>query len=184
MSRINAIGNDQANPKAREMLAAAEKKLGMVPNLFATMANSPAVLEAYLGFSGALAKSAISARLREQIALVVGEANRCDYCLAAHAALGRLAGLSDEEIADSRTGNSPDSKAQAVLRFAQKLVRDRGFVSDDDVNALRKVGLGDPEISEVVAVVALNLFTNYFNHVAGTEVDFPKVAPVQAACAN
>lgn len=185
MPRLSAIETQQADPKARVLLDGVQKKLGMTPNLMRTMANSPAVLEAYLGFSNALSRTSLSPKLREQIALTVGELNRCQYCLAAHSALGKLAGLSDEEIADSRCGTSPDRKAEAILQFAQTVVKERGWVSDDSVAAARAAGVNDAELAEIVAIVALNIFTNYFNHVAGTEVDFPEVeAAPSHACAR
>ncbi len=175
MPRLNAIETSQADPKTKALLEGVQKKLGMTPNLMRTMANSPAVLDAYLGFSNALAKGALQPRLREQIALTVGELNGCRYCLAAHSALGKMVGLSDEEIADSRRGVSPDRKTEAALQFARKVVAERGWVTDDDVASLRSVGGSDGEIAEIVGAVALNTFSNYFNHVADTEVDFPEV---------
>ncbi|GJM25919.1 MAG: alkyl hydroperoxide reductase AhpD [Phycisphaerae bacterium] len=184
MPRLNAIEPTEAGTKAKALLDGVQKKLGMTPNLMRTLANSPAVLEAYLGFSNSLGKSSLSPKLREQIALTVGEINRCQYCLAAHTALGKMAGLGDEEIADSRRGASPDRKTEAILRFARNVVTERGWVSDDDVVSARATGVDDGEIAEIVALVALNIFTNYFNHVAGTEVDFPQVEPAQSpACA-
>ena len=184
MSRLIAIEPEQAEAKAKTLLDGVQKKLGITPNLMRTMANSPAVLEAYLGFSGSLAKSSLPPKLREQIALTVGEVNQCQYCLAAHTALGKMAGLGDEEITDSRRGASPDRKTEAVLRFARKIVTERGLVSDDDVASARAAGVNDGEIAEIVAIVALNLFTNYFNHVAKTDVDFPEVEPASLqACA-
>lgn len=184
MPRLKPVTKDQANAKAKPFLEAVEKKLGTIPNLMKTMANAPAVLEAYLGFSGTLAKGTLSPKLREQIALVVGESNRCDYCLAAHSALGRMAGLSDEEITDSRRGSSPDRKTESVLGFARTLVAERGRVSDEDVAKVRAAGFDDGGIAEIVANVSLNIFTNYFNHVADADVDFPEVKPVQSpSCA-
>ncbi|MCB9850519.1 MAG: carboxymuconolactone decarboxylase family protein [Phycisphaerales bacterium] len=184
MPRLNAIDPTQADAKAKTLLDGVQKKLGMTPNLMRTMANSPAVLEAYLGFGNSLGKSSLSPKLREQLALTVGESNRCQYCLSAHTALGKMAGLSEEEIADSRRGESPDRKTEAVLQFARTIVAERGWVSDEDVASVRNAGASDAEIAEIVAVVALNIFTNYFNHVAGTDVDFPEVAPAKtAACA-
>jgi uncharacterized peroxidase-related enzyme len=157
----------------------------MVPNIMRTMANSPATLEAYLAFSNAMATGSLSAKLREQIALTVGEANGCEYCLAAHAALGQRAGLNGDEVTASRRGESADHKTAAVLTFARKVVAERGRVADEDVTSLRTAGFGDGEVAEVVGNVALNLFTNYFNHVALTEVDFPKVPALSdsGACA-
>ncbi len=175
MPRLKAIEPAQAEPKAKALLEGVEKKMGMTPNLMRTMANSPAVLEAYLGFRNALGAGVLSPKLREQIALTVSELNGCHYCLSAHTALGKMVGLGDEEIADSRRGASPDRKTEAVLQFARKVVSERGWVSDDDMATVRTAGTSDAEIAEVVAHVAVNIFSNYFNHVANTEVDFPEV---------
>ncbi len=175
MPRLKAIETDKAEPKTKALLDGVQKKLGMTPNLMRTMANSPAVLEAYLGFGNALGKGTLPPQLREQIALTVGELNECQYCLSAHSALGKMVGLGDEEIADSRRGVSPDRKTEAVLQFARKIVTERGWVSDDDMAAVRAAGVSDAEIAEVVAHVAVNTFSNYFNHVAETDVDFPNV---------
>lgn len=178
MSRIHQITPDSATGNAKELLDAVKGKLGLVPNLTRAMANSPAVLEGYLGLSGALGKGSLSAKNREQIALTVGQANHCDYCLAAHSAIGKMVGLTPDQILDSRRGTAIDPKADAVIRFARKLVDERGRVSDADVAEVRAAGLNDGGIAEVVANVALNIFTNYFNHVAETDIDFPKVEPI------
>lgn len=185
MPRLKAITNAEAGAKGRKLLDGVEKKLGMVPNMMRTMANSPAVLEAYLGFSSALGRGALSTKLREQIALAVGEANNCQYCLAAHTVLGEKAGLSDAEIADSRQGSSADRKIGAALDFARTIVRERGRVSDEDVERLRHAGFDDGGIAEIVANVVVNLFTNYINHVAETDIDFPRAPVLEAipACA-
>jgi uncharacterized peroxidase-related enzyme len=177
MQRIKAIDPQSASGRVKELLDAVQAKLGLTPNIVRTMASSPAVLEAYLNFGGAVAKGALSAKLREQIALVVAEANQCGYCLAAHTAIGRIVGLSDEAIVDSRRGDAGNSRDAIILQFAREVVKARGMVRDKDVGYLLGAGISEGEIAEIVANVALNLFTNYFNHVAGTEVDFP-VAPV------
>jgi uncharacterized peroxidase-related enzyme len=173
MQRIKAIESQMATGKVKELLDAVQSKLGLTPNSVRTMASSPAVLEAYLNFGAAVAKGVLSAKLREQIALVVAETNQCDYCLAAHTAIGSQIGLSEEAILGSRRGLAGNSRDAAVLQFAREVVKARGAVKDKDVDHLRTVGIGDGEIAEIMANVALNLFTNYFNHVAGTEVDFP-----------
>jgi len=176
MARISPVNRGTADAATGRLLDSLEKKLGMVPNIISTMAHSPAVANAYLGFSQALSTGSLPARLREQLALVVGETNGCEYCVAAHTALGKGAGLSEEETCDARRAVAVDSKERAALEFARKIVAERAIVSDEDVQAVREVGYTDGEIAEIVAHVSLNLFTNYFNHVAGTEVDFP-VAP-------
>ncbi len=173
MTRIQAIDPTQATGKARDLLDAVQSKLKATPNMMRAMANSPAVLDAYLQFSGALAKGVLSGKVREQIALAVGQSNECDYCLAAHSTLGKLAGLTPEQIEESRQGVAGDAATAAILTLANALVAKRGLVSDADLAAARTAGLDDARIAEAVANVALNIFTNYFNHVAQTQVDFP-----------
>ena len=185
MPRINTINTEHASAEQQQILANVKKGLGIVPNLVATLAQSPAAANAYLAFSGALSKGSLPAKLREQISLVVGETNSCDYCVAAHTLLGGKAGLTNDEVLSARGGTSADPKSAAALAFAQKVVNDRGIVSDDDVAGLREHGFTDGDIAEIVANTALNIFTNYFNHVAETDVDFP-AAPKLAgtACAH
>lgn len=184
MPRLSAIETANAVPMAKTLLERVQEKRGMTPNLMRTMVNSPSVLEAFLDFSDGLGKCSLSPKLREQLALVVGEANRCQYCLSAHTVLGKNAGLTDQEIADSRRGTATDPKTEAVLQFARKIVEKRGWVSDDDVASARTAFVNDAEIAEIVAVVALNIFTNYFNHIALTEVDYPKVEPARSPTCN
>jgi uncharacterized peroxidase-related enzyme len=178
MQRIQPVDPQQAQGRAKDLLDAVKSKFGMIPNLTRAMAVSPSVLDAYLGFSGALSHGGLSAKLREQLALDVGEANHCDYCVSAHSAIAKRVGLTEQEVLDSRSGLSPDGKTGVLLKFARTIVEKRGVVSDADVALVRDAGYGDAEIAEVVAHVALNIFTNYFNNVAGTIIDFPKAAPL------
>lgn len=178
MERIRPLYPEETTGKAKELLETIQKKLGMTPNMMRTMAQSTAVLEAYLSFSNALGGGSLPARLREQIALVVSETNGCRYCLSAHSAIGGMLGLSQEEILDSRRGESSEGKSRIALRFARKLVSERGRVDDHDLAQVRKAGFSDGDIAEIVGNVALNLFTNYFNHVADPQVDFPAAVPL------
>ncbi|MCH7686723.1 MAG: carboxymuconolactone decarboxylase family protein [Planctomycetes bacterium] len=180
MQRLKAIEPDQATGHAKQLLDAVNEKYGMVPNLARTLANSPAALQGYLAFGEALDGGVLPAKLREQIALTVSEANGCGYCVAAHCAIGKSVGLSDSELTDARQSSSPDSKVDAALHFARQLVENRGWVSDEDLDRVRRAGYGDAEIAEIVAVVAWKTFANYFNHVAGTKLDFPAVLTVAA----
>ena len=175
MPRLTAIDPKTATGKSKSLLDAVQKKLGMTPNLLRTYANSPAVLQAYLGFSDALAGGVLPAKLREQIALAVSEANGCNYCVAAHSAVGRMQGLSDQALLDSRQGTSTDSRTNAALTFALRVVETRGWVSDDDLAALRRASFSDTEITEIVGQTLLMTFNNTFNHIAETVVDFPPV---------
>ncbi|QDU72546.1 carboxymuconolactone decarboxylase family protein [Mucisphaera calidilacus] len=180
MARITPVQVAQAQGNTKQLLEGVQKGLGMVPNMMKTMAQSSAALGAYLNFSQALA-TALNPRLREQIALAVAGINNCSYCASAHTALGSKAGVDNTELAANLQGRSEDPKTQAALRFARAIVIKQGWVSDDELADIREAGYADQQIVEIVAVVALNLFTNYFNHVADTEIDFPVVETADAA---
>jgi len=181
MSRLAAIQPEQATGRAKELLDAVQKALKITPNMTRVMANSPAVLEGYLAFSGALAHGVLPPKLREELALAVGEANACQYCVSAHTAIGKMAGLSDSEIDAARGAKSELARTAAALQFAREIVRKKGITTDADVQAVRAAGFNDGEIAEIIAHVALNVFTNYFNNTAEVEVDFPKIALRQSA---
>lgn len=178
MSRIPTPATIEAAPEAsRPLLEAVNAQLGVVPNLFRIVANSPAALEGYLGLNGALGKGALSLAVREGIALAVAQANGCGYCLAAHTYLGtNLAKLSNAEIAKNRAGGSDDAKAATAIAFAVSIVKNRGKVQGAELDTVRAAGYSDAEVVEIIAHVALNTLTNYVNEVLGTEIDFPAVA--------
>ena len=180
MTRITPVNPETANAKTTEILAAVKKKMGKVPNIVGTLANSAATANAYLNFSGALAGT-LTPTLRERLALVTGQANDCGYCLAAHTLMGKGVGLSDDQIIAAREGTADDAKEAAAVAFAQNIVQQRGKVEDADVQAVRSAGYGDGEITEIIANVALNLFTNYFNHVTDPVIDFPAAPELATA---
>lgn len=177
MSRIATPATIDAAPAAAQpLLAAVKKQLGSVPNLFRIVSTSPAALEGYLGLNGALAKGALDGPTRARIAVAVAELNGCAYCLAAHSYLGaRVAKLDATELDANRDGASADPKAAAALRFATRLVRERGQVTAADLDAVKAAGYGDAEVVEIIAHVALNTLTNYVNSALATDVDFPVV---------
>lgn len=180
MPRIPALDPQTANAQATALLDAVQKALGVTPNMMRTMAQSPAVLDGYLALSGALGKGALGYKLGEQIALAIAEENGCGYCAAAHSAIGAGAGLSQTDIDAARDGHAATPRAAAAVTFARTVAELRGHVSDAEFATARAAGLSDGEIGEVVAHVALNIFTNYFNTVAGTDVDFPAVRAPRA----
>jgi uncharacterized peroxidase-related enzyme len=183
MSRIPTPANIDAAPVASQpLLQAVKKQLGVVPNLFRLVANSPVALEGYLSLSGALSKGELPAATRERIALAVAEINGCDYCLSAHTYLGKnVAKLDDAEIAANRSGGSNDARADAAVRFAARVTTLRGHVTNEDFAAVKMAGYTDNAIIEIVQHVALNTWTNYINTVGQTEIDFPVVAASKAA---
>ena len=176
MLRIKTPESIQAAPSAaQDTLKAVEKMLGQVPNMFRLISNSPETLNGYVALNTALGAGKLDAKTRERIALAVAEANKCNYCLAAHSFLGEnVAKLAMDEILSARSGKSSDAKADKAVKFAVKVVKERGQVHSTDLEDLRNVGYSDAEIVEIVGHVALNTLTNYMNEVFKTEIDFPE----------
>jgi len=181
MNRVPLIDRTVTTADRKALLDSIHAAFRATPNMFRAMANSPAALKSMWSAFGALGGGAIATKLGEQIAVAVADRNACEYCLAAHTALGRKAGASAEEMHHAQAGESADAKTQAALHFALKLVNDRGQVSDAVVQELRQVGFGDEEIVEILAHVALNLFTNYVNVAFSVPVDFPAIKLHRAA---
>jgi uncharacterized peroxidase-related enzyme len=181
MSRLTIPAREAVPSGSKGLLDAVEKQLGVVPNLFRLIGQSPAALQGYLSFNGALGKS-LDVRTRERIALAVAQINGCDYCLSAHTYLGlNLAKIDAAEIALNRKGASQDAKANAAVAFAAKVVRSRGKVSGEDIKVVRGAGYSEAQIIEIIALVAENMFTNFVNNVADTDIDFPVVSASEAA---
>lgn len=177
MSRIAILAADATPAAALPLLDAVKQSLGVVPNLMKMTANSPAALEGYLALNGAAGKGVLDLQTRERIALAVAQYNHCDYCLSVHSYLGaNLAKLPEQEISAARDFRSANAKADAALRFAQRVLAAQGRVSDSDIAHVRAAGFEDAGLVEIVANVALNVLTNYLNNVAQTELDFPAAA--------
>lgn len=181
MPRIPAVSPAVVSADRKAVLDQIQAALGATPNMFKTVAHSAAALKSMWASFGALGSGVISPKLGEQIAVAVADRNACNYCLAAHTALGRKAGASADEMAAAQAGESSDPKTAAALRFALQLVNERGQVGDADVQAMRDAGFDDEHIVEIVAHVALNLFTNYVNVAFAVPVDFPAVKLRRAA---
>ena len=182
MARIEPVDPATSEGLTKDLLDAVNSRFGSIPNFTKTMAVSPAALDGYLGLHKALEAGRLKASLGEQIALETAEINGCDYCLAAHTYIGKnVTKLSDAEILGSRRGETTDPKADAALKFARAVVDTRRGGGDQDVEAIRAAGYEDEQIAEIVAHVALNVLTNYFNKAAQVEIDFPRVEPTRVA---
>jgi uncharacterized peroxidase-related enzyme len=175
MSRIAPIDPTLADRATKERLAAIDAATGKTPNLFKTVAASPAALAALMQLHDALSRGALRVKTRETLALALAEYNQCEYCLSAHVASSAKAGITEAEATAARTGASSDPRIDAAVKFALAVASRRGSVNDNDLAAVRAAGYSDGEIVEIVANVALNVFTNYVNKVADTEIDFPAV---------
>lgn len=175
MPRVNIVPT-LAPAASQPLLAQVQQAFGATPNMFKAVANSPAALQSMWAAFGALGQGTLGAKLGEQIAVAIANRNRCEYCLAAHTVLGQNAGASAAEMASAQVGQSADPKTAAALAFALKVVEQRAQVSDADVANLQEVGFKDEQVVEILAHVALNLYTNYINVALDIPVDFPKVA--------
>jgi AhpD family alkylhydroperoxidase len=176
MPRLKTLEPATLTGRAKEVFDGPLK--GKAFNIFKAMANSPAALDVYLGMSGPLHKGLLSVKEIEAIQLAVGEANGCNYCAAAHTAIAKGAGMSEAETIDARRGKAGDPKLDALIKFSLAIHEKRGFVSDQDVSGVRAAGYGDGHLAEIVAAYALAIYTNYFNHVNQTALDFPPAAKI------
>lgn len=176
MSRVQLIDSSNTTPNRQALLEQVHKAFGATPNMFKAVANSPAALKSLWSSFGALGSGVLGAKLGEQIAVAIADRNRCEYCLAAHTVLGKGAGATAEEMSAAQAGQSADPKTAAALTFALKVVSNRAQVNNEDVAQLRSAGFDDEHIVEILAHVALNIFTNYVNVAFDVPVDFPKVA--------
>ena len=179
--RLEQIDPAQATGKVKTIFDALQTKLGLVPNLTRGLANSPAALEAYVAMKTALGGGALDARFGERIALATAEVNDCEYCLSAHTFIGGKLGLPEAELLAARRGESSDARIAEGLRFARLLTLRRGRIDAADVQRVKAAGYTDGEIAELVAHVAVNVFTNYFNLVNVTPIEFPLVKPMPKA---
>ena len=171
MSRITPISVEQATGQTSQLYSAIQKQLGGVPNLFQAIGTNPHVLEAFLHLNAGL--GSLSGSDKEAISLAVAQNNGCDYCLAAHTVLGKMSGLNENEMLSIRQGGESEPKRDALLRFVQEIVNNKGAVSDTTYQAFRSAGYEENQIPEVLLAIVQNIFTNYFNNLNQTVVDFP-----------
>lgn len=180
MSRVQIVDPNTATGDARRLLDAVQSQLGVTPNFIRVLANSPKALEGFLGLYGALGGISLDKAMQERIALGTAEGNACEYCVSAHTAIGRHAGLSNAEMLLNRQGTAGEAKAAAIVAFARALNDNLGEVTPAEFDAARAAGLTDAEIVEVIAVLALNIFTNIIGKATRVDIDFPKVALLDA----
>lgn len=176
MSRIAVIDRHTADTEQQQLLDAIQRELGSVPNFLKVFANSPAALRAFLGLHGIAKEGSLDLQTRERIALALAQQNACEYCLSAHTALGRNAGLNGDEIAANRAGGSQDAKAAIAVKFARSLVEHQGEVTSAEIAEVREAGFSDADIVEIITHVGMNLLTNILGKASRVEIDFPKVA--------
>lgn len=175
MTNVPLVEPGSATGTVRDQLDQIQSAFGTVPAMFRVVANSPAALTSMWGSFGAFGGGTLGPALSEQLAVAVANHNSCEYCLAAHTALGHKAGVGREALEAAQDGRSDDPATDALLGFAVKVVREGGQVTRADVKALRDAGFNDEQIVETIGQIALNLFTNYVNIALDVPIDFPVV---------
>ena len=178
MSRLSVPSLESATGATAEIYAQIKKAIGNVPNTFAAIgAHRPDALKALLAADSVLASGSLTKRDQETIKLVVSSVAGCDYCVAAHSLLGKIAGLKPDEVKKIRDGEpTGDAKRDALIRFVRGLTGTSGTVSDDDFAAIKAAGYSDAQLVDISLVFATTVFTNVFNRINDTEIDFPAVA--------
>jgi uncharacterized peroxidase-related enzyme len=176
MSRINTVTNQTASAEQAALFGAIEQQIGRVPNFLRVFANSPAALRAFLGLYGIANEGSLNTQTRERIALALAQQNACEYCLSAHTAIGKNAGLNGAEIEANRSGTSQDAKAAVAVKLARSLVEHKGDITTAEIIEARDAGYSDAEIVEIITHVGMNLLTNILGKASRVEIDFPKVA--------
>lgn len=177
MTNFAPVEPDTATGKASELLAQVQKSLGLTPNMTKVMANSPALLQSYLALSGAVAGGALKPAVRERLAIATAQLNGCEYCLSAHTYIGaNIAKVDAAELESARRAESDDAHVAALLQLSNTIAENAGDVNDVELKSAREAGVTDEEIGEIVANLALNILTNYFNVLANVENDWPVVS--------
>lgn len=174
-TRIETLNPETTTGQAKELFNAVQDKLGFIPNLIKVFGNSPATLQSYLSLGELLGSGNFTNKFREQLALAIAEENACNYCLSAHTAIGKMNGLTEAQTEQNRQGLANDAKVQTGLQFAQSVTKNRGNVTTEEIQAVKAAGYSDGDILEIVLNVVANTLTNYVNHIAETEIDFPAV---------
>lgn len=176
MSRITTITTETANAEQKALLDAIQAQLGMVPNFLKVFANSPAALRAFLGLHSIANEGSLDPQTRERIALALAQQNFCEYCLSAHTAIGKKAGLTGDEILSNRAGSSQDAKAAIAVKLARSIAEHTGEVTTAELVEAREAGYTDADIVEIVTHVGMNILTNMIGKASHLDIDFPKVS--------
>ncbi len=178
MSRVSIPNLEVDTGPSGQVYAQIKKAIGSVPKTFeAIAAHGPAALKSMLAADAVLASGSLSKRDQETIKLIVSGVTGCDYCEAAHSLLGKLAGLNPEELRNIREGKpTGDAKRDALAGFVRKLAETSGTISDEDFAAIKAAGYSDAQLVDISLGFAITIFTNVFNRINDTDIDFPAVA--------
>ncbi len=179
MSRVATIKQEEATGLVKSLYTTLISRIGHVPNIFLTMANSPEALAAFVQMQKCAAMSSLPEDIKSYISLAMAEANECQYCLSAHSAIAKSIGLQESDILKARSGAADNKKNDQILKFVKSVVQKRGAVSDKEVQDLKAQGVTDREICDIILLISLNNFSNYFNKINNTDIDFPPIQKLE-----
>ncbi len=179
MKKLSALSKENAPEQSRQIFVGIEKAVGMLPNIYAVIGNSPNALGSYLTFSDAQKHGSFNAKEREAVFLAVSEENGCNYCLSAHTAIAKMNGFSEEDTLQLRAGTYNDRKLSVLTNLAKSIIVNRGKAEAELVDAFYQAGYDEKALVDLVALVVDKTFTNYIGRLAKPEIDFPKAQPLQ-----
>lgn len=163
---------DSAPAAAKEILTDAKRTFSFVPNLYAVMAEAPALLSAYTVLSRIFENTSLNVTERQVVLLTASYVNNCGYCIAAHSTISGMQKVPSDVVKAIRDGHGiADRKLEALRRFTAAVVASRGWPSDTDTSAFLDVGYGRQQVLEVVLGVGIKTLSNYANHIAETPLD-------------
>ncbi|MET3108555.1 putative peroxidase-related enzyme [Oxalobacteraceae bacterium GrIS 2.11] len=175
MTYIAPLNLNETDAAVAATLTAVKAKIGMIPNLYSTLAKSPTAFNGYMQLNQINTSGNLSASEREIIALASSQANSCHYCLSAHTLMGKGAGLTQEQMLNARAGHGSTPRDAAIAAFAKALVESRGHVEPAILDQFKADGLSEADLLEIIGNVVAMTFSNYANNIARTAIDFPVV---------
>ncbi len=181
MKTLKPLTIEEANEKSQTIFSNVKSKIGMLPNLYATMGVSDKLLGGFLTFTETLKSGEFTGKEYEAIALATSQANGCAYCLSAHTAIGKMSGFTEQDTLAIRDNSIADTKLNALVTLASELVNLKGHPTETTVDNFLEVGYNKAAFAEVIAIVALTTITNNIYHNGGFEIDFPKAQNIEQA---
>ena len=171
---------EEANENSKTIFTNLKSKIGMLPNLYATMGVSDKLLGGYLAFTDSLKSGEFTAKEYEAIALATSQVNDCAYCLSAHTAIGKMNGFTEEETLQLRDNSIADASLNAIVTLVTDLISKKGHPSETAVQNFLNAGYNKAAFAELIAIVSLTTITNNIYHNGGFEIDFPKAQNINS----
>jgi len=179
MNTLKPLSFEEANTNSQAIFNTVKSKIGMLPNLYATMGISDKLLGGFLAFTETLKSGELSGKEYEAVALATSQANGCAYCLSAHTAIGKMNGFTEDETLELRNNSIADTKLNALVTLASEFVNLKGHPTEETVDSFFEAGYNKSAFAELIGIVALTTITNTVYHNGGFEIDFPKAQNIE-----